>query len=109
MPPLINAQDISKKYGVSPLFENISFTVSERDRIGLIGPNGSGKSTLLQILEGSTKPDGGDVAIQKRMRLIYIPQQSEFAPGATVRSVIGNASSMPELLGRAGFTDFDTP
>ena len=109
MPPIINAQGISKKYGLSPLFENISFTVSERDRIGLIGPNGSGKSTLLQILEGRIKPDRGDVAIQKRTRLAYVPQQSEFAPGATVQSVIGNASSMPELLGRAGFTDFDTP
>ena len=42
MPPIINAQGISKKYGVAPLFENISFTVSEGDRIGLIGPNGSG-------------------------------------------------------------------
>src|SRR6478672_13119634 len=109
MPPIINAQGISKKYGLSPLFENICFTVSERDRIGLIGPNGSGKSTLLQILEGRIKPDRGDVAIQKRTRLAYVPQQSEFAPGATVRSVVGNASSMPELLGRAGFTDFDSP
>src|SRR2546425_575737 len=109
MPPIINAQGISKKYGVSPLFENISFTVSERDRIGLIGPNGSGKSTLLQILEGRIKPDGGDVAIRKRMRLAYVPQEPEFAPGATVRSVVGNALSMPEVLGRAGFTDFDTP
>ena len=68
MPPIINAQGISKKYGVAPLFENISFTVSERDRIGLIGPNGSGKSTLLQILEGRIKPDGGDVAIAIRHR-----------------------------------------
>jgi ATP-binding cassette subfamily F protein uup len=109
MPPIINAQDISKKYGVAPLFENISFTVSERDRIGLIGPNGSGKSTLLQILEGRIKPDGGDVAVRKRTRLAYVPQEPEFPPGATVRSVIGDAPSMPEVLGRAGFTDFDTP
>ena len=111
MPPIINAQGISKKYGVSPLFENISFTVSDRDRIGLIGPNGSGKSTLLQILEGRIKPDSGDVAIRKRTRLSYVSQQSEFPSNATVRSVIGNASpaalSMPEVLGRAGFTDFD--
>src|SRR5204862_2986624 len=103
MPPIINAQDISKKYGVSPLFENISFTVSERDRIGLIGPNGSGKSTLLQILEGRVKPDSGDIAIRKRMKLSYVAQQSDFAPGQTVRSITENA----EVLGRAGFTDFD--
>ena len=111
MPPIINAQDISKKYGVSPLFENISFTVSERDRIGLIGPNGSGKSTLLQILEGRIKPDSGDVAVRKRTRLSYVSQQSEFPSDATVRSVIGNVGPatpfVPEVLGRAGFTDFD--
>jgi len=108
MSPIINAQGISKKYGVLPLFKNLSFTVSERDRIGLIGPNGSGKSTLLQILEGRIKPDSGDVAIRKRTRLAYVSQQSEFAPGATVRSVIGNAPAMPEVLGRAGLTDLDT-
>src|SRR5437588_13003398 len=111
MPPLINAQDISKKYGVSPLFENISFTVSERDRIGLIGPNGSGKSTLLQILEGSIKPDAGDVAVRKRTRLTYVAQHSEFTTGQTVRSIIEkvteNNAVMAEVLGRAGFTDFN--
>jgi ABC transport system ATP-binding/permease protein len=108
MPPIINAQCISKKYGVAPLFENLSFTVSEGDCIGVIGPNGSGKSTLLQILDGRVKPDTGDVAIRKRTRLAYVSQQSEFAPDATVRSVIGNAPSVSEVLGRAGFTDFDS-
>ena len=109
MPPIINAQGLSKKYGVSPLFENLSFTVSEGDRIGVIGPNGSGKSTLLQILEGRIQPDSGDVAIRKRARLSYVSQQSEFPSGATVRSVVGDAPAAPEVLGRSGFTDFDTP
>src|SRR5438552_15336108 len=108
MPPIINAQDISKKYGVSPLFENISFTVSERDRIGLIGPNGSGKSTLLQILEGRIKPDSGDVAVRKRTRLSYVSQESEFPSDATVWPGTGNIGPatpfMPEVLGRPGFT-----
>src|SRR6266850_3070634 len=108
MPPIINAQQISKKFGIAPLFETISFTVSEGDRIGLIGPNGSGKSTLLQILEGRIKPDSGDVAIRKGTRLIYVAQQSEFPSDQTVRSIIGNPASMPAALGRAGFTDLDT-
>jgi ATP-binding cassette subfamily F protein uup len=109
MPPIINAQGLSKKYGVSPLFENLSFTVSERDRIGVIGPNGCGKSTLLQILEGRIRPDSGDVAIWKGIRMRYVAQQSEFPAGATVRSVVGEAPAAPEVLGRAGFTEFDTP
>src|SRR4030095_6275546 len=78
MPPIINAQQISKTYGVAPLFRDISFTVSEGDRIGLIGPNGAGKSTLLQILAGRITPDAGEVALRRRTRLSYVSQHSEF-------------------------------
>ncbi len=116
MPPLINAQEISKTFGVTQLFKNISFTVSEADRIGLIGPNGAGKSTLLQILEGRLKPDSGHIAVRKRTRVSYVGQQPAFAAGQTVRSVVELAmrqsavpeadrqSTMAETLGRAGFT-----
>ena len=91
MPPIINAQDISKRFGAVPLFERIRFTVSEGDRIGVIGPNGSGKSTLLRILAGEMEPDSGEVATRKRTRLAYVEQQSEFAAGDTIRSVIERA------------------
>lgn len=119
MPPLINAQQISKSFGATILFQNISFTVSEGDRIGLIGPNGAGKSTLLQILEGRVKPDTGDIAVRKRTRLSYVSQQSDFGETQTVRSVVEDAmqrsavppserqSVMAETLGRAGFTSLD--
>jgi ATP-binding cassette subfamily F protein uup len=121
LPPIISAQGLSKRYGIAPLFKNISFTVSEGDRIGVIGPNGSGKSTLLEILCGKTKPDSGDVAIRKGTRLSYVKQISEFAPGTTIQTVIESAlerASVPqseraarsaETLGRAGFVDLEIP
>ena len=120
MAPIINAQELSKRYGSAPLFRNVSFTISEGDRIGLIGPNGSGKSTLLEILAGRVKPDSGEVATRKRTRLASVAQISEFAEDATIRSVIEDAlerdgvpaaqraARMAETLGRAGFVDLDT-
>jgi len=119
LPPIISAQGLSKRYGAAPLFQNISFTVSEADRIGVIGPNGSGKSTLLEMLLGRVKPDSGDVAIRKGTRLSYVAQISEFASSVTIRGVIESAlaraavpeaeraSRFAETLGRAGFADLD--
>ena len=72
MPPIINAQGISKAFGANPLFQDVCFTVSEGDHIGLIGPNGSGKSTLLRILARSEDPDDGDVAVRKRIRVTCV-------------------------------------
>ena len=119
MPPILNAQGISKTYGATPLFRNIAFTIAEGDRIGLIGPNGSGKSTLLQILSGAVEPDSGRVALRKRARLSHVPQESQFTAALTVRAVIEAAlerSAVPaderqarfaETLGRAGFEDLE--
>src|SRR5947207_5034704 len=119
LPPIINAQRILKTFGAKPLFEDISFTVSEGDRIGLIGPNGSGKSTLLRILAGTEEPDGGNLAVRKRLRLSYVEQDSRFAAGVTVRIIVEKAlerSAMgdaehrayfAETLGRAGFDDLE--
>src|SRR5271168_1493801 len=99
LPPIINAQEISKAFGASPLFQNVSFTISEGDRIGLIGPNGSGKSTLLRILAGDVSPDSGEVSFRKRTRLACVEQDSRFNPGATVRSVIENALDLRSVAG----------
>jgi ABC transport system ATP-binding/permease protein len=119
LPPIINAQQISKAFGAKPLFEEVSFTVSEGDRIGLIGPNGSGKSTLLRILAGTEQPDSGNLALRKRLRLSYVEQDSRFPAGATVRSVVQqaversathdaeHAAQFAETLGRAGFDDLE--
>jgi ATP-binding cassette subfamily F protein uup len=91
MPPILNAQGVSKRFGATPLFEKISFAVNEGDRIGLIGPNGAGKSTLLAVLAGEVQPDAGEVSVRKRARIGYIKQISEYAKGLTVRSVLETA------------------
>ncbi len=117
MPPIISAQGLSKKYGASPLFKDISFTISSGECIGVVGPNGSGKSTLLEILAGRVKPDTGDVAVRKGTRLSCVTQISDFAAGDTVLSVVEKAletagvpqseraGRIAETLGRVGFTD----
>jgi len=119
LPPIINVQNISKAFGAKPLFEDVSFTVSGADRIGLIGPNGSGKSTLLRILAGTEQPDSGNVAVRKRLQLSYVEQDSRFVAGASIRTIVERAierSLMPgaesgahfaETLGRAGFEDLE--
>jgi ABC transport system ATP-binding/permease protein len=116
---LLNTRAVSKTYGSTPLFQNISLTIYEGDRLGLIGPNGSGKSTLLQILGGRVEPDSGEVILRKGTRLAYVPQDSQFSAGETVRSVVRKAlaeSKVPEgewqareaeTLGRTGFENFD--
>ena len=121
LPPILNAQNISKSYGAMPLFRSLAFTVSEGDRIGVIGPNGSGKSTLLRILSGIVEPDSGEVVLRKNVRLSLVQQESDFAHGQTVRSVMTAAlqragvlpnewdGRMASTLGRAGLDELDAP
>ena len=117
MPPILNAQGLTKAFGATALFREISFTVSDGDRIGLIGPNGAGKSTLLKVLAGDEDADAGDVAVRKRARVGYVAQESNFAPGMTVRAVLEAAlirakvaegeheGRLRETSGRTGFPD----
>lgn len=119
MASLLNASGISKRFGVNPLFADISVNVAEGDRVGLVGPNGSGKSTLLGVLAGQIDPDTGNIALRKNTRLAYIQQTSEFPAGMSVRQVVSAAcdearipendriARVSETLGRAGFADFD--
>jgi ABC transport system ATP-binding/permease protein len=119
VPPILNARGLGKAFGASPLFRNVSFTVSESDRIGLIGPNGSGKSTLLGILAGTVDPDEGELAARKRARISYVAQESRFSDGKTVRQIVEDAleraavplderaNLLAAALGRAQFEDFE--
>lgn len=75
---LVSCQNLSHSFGGRTLFENISFGVSEKDKIGLIGPNGVGKSTLLKIMLKKIKPDKGDVIHRTGISFGYLEQQPEF-------------------------------
>ena len=104
-----------RRSGCARFSQNLSIVVSEGERIGLIGPNGSGKSTLVSILAGVEKPDDGIVAFRKNVRVAYVPQESRFNSGETVRSVLNDAllpeepdeyereSRMNVAAGRVGF------
>lgn len=97
MPPLLNAQNVTKAFGPRPLFRELSFTVEESTRVGLIGPNGAGKSTLLKILAGEVAPDSGEISLRKRARVSYVSQISEFAADETVWSVMEGAVRAVQL------------
>ncbi|MDO8804196.1 MAG: ABC-F family ATP-binding cassette domain-containing protein [Elusimicrobiota bacterium] len=91
---LLSCQNLSKSFGSRPLFEGLSFGLSEGERTGLIGPNGTGKSTLLKILAGRETPDAGAVTPRRGLRLGYLAQQDRFEtvpPGWSARDEIMKA------------------
>jgi ABC transport system ATP-binding/permease protein len=118
MPPLISVRNLSKSYGPRPLFEGLTFGLSDNERTGLIGPNGAGKSTLLKILAGLETPDEGDISTRRGLKVRYLPQQDTFeaaAAGISVRDELVRALQdtgledyaidmrVDEHLERAGF------
>lgn len=74
----VSATSISKSYGIKPLFSQISFHISEGDKIALVARNGSGKSTLLKILAGYETPDDGTVFINKDVTVAFFEQDPKF-------------------------------
>ncbi len=95
MPVLVSCADLTKSFGSRLIFEGLSLTISDGDRVGLIGPNGAGKTTLLEIIAGNDAPSSGTRAIRKLARLAYVPQDSTFAVGDTISSVL--SASLAEL------------
>ncbi len=81
---LLSLSKVNKYFGERTLFENVSFSVSERDKIGLIGVNGSGKTTLFQMILDGTAPDGGDIFTAKQTKFGYLEQHIGSASSKTV-------------------------
>ncbi len=87
---MLSIHNLNKSYGIQPVLQNITFNISQRERIGLIGPNGSGKTTLMKILAGIEQPDSGNVASTRpNLRVGYLAQGMDFALGQTLQSALG--------------------
>lgn len=81
---VLAGKDIKKSYGVETIIENISFTVQDHDKIGVVGVNGAGKSTLFKIITGLLEKDEGDIFLGKNIRLGYMSQDFEFQSDNTI-------------------------
>ncbi|HSH36518.1 ABC-F family ATP-binding cassette domain-containing protein, partial [Schnuerera sp.] len=81
---VLSCNNISKTYVVDKILENISFTIEEKDKIGLIGLNGSGKTTLFNILVGDIPKDNGDIYVQKDLNIGYLRQHMDIKSDKTI-------------------------
>lgn len=79
----VSAENLSKSYGIKPLFQNISFHISEGDKIALVARNGSGKSTLLKIIAGQETAETGKVWISKDVDVAFFEQEPKLDESAT--------------------------
>jgi ABC transport system ATP-binding/permease protein len=119
MAVVLSCSAVSKQYGTAPLFENLTLALHDGQRVGLTGPNGSGKTTLMKILAGEESPDAGVRSLRRQAVVAYVPQDSIFAAGATVREVLEREMEDLPLsvdekrlrlemeASRAGFRDYD--
>lgn len=84
MQPLLDIQNVSKRFGERVLFEDISFSIGEGQRVGLIAQNGTGKTTLLSMLTGDENCDSGAIIYRNGIKVGYLRQEPKFPEGASV-------------------------
>jgi ATP-binding cassette, subfamily F, member 3 len=81
---MLNIHNLSISFGGTYLFEEVTFRMGAGDRVGLVGKNGAGKSTMLKILAGDFKPDSGQIATEKEVKIGFLRQDIDFEQGRTV-------------------------
>ena len=95
MPTLLNAVALKLTFGSRTVFEDVTLTIDEGERVGLVGVNGSGKSSLMRMLARVQVPDEGELQMRRGAKVTYLPQEPVFPDGATVESEL--AVPDPEL------------
>lgn len=116
MTPYLDVQNLTKSFGAQTLFRNISFSVGEGQKVGLIAKNGTGKSTLLEILAGKEGYDDGQIIYRNDIRVGYLEQTPKFDPDESVLDACFNHEGNPDKVLRAKqiltqlhITDLDQP
>ncbi|MFA5669612.1 MAG: ABC-F family ATP-binding cassette domain-containing protein [Balneolaceae bacterium] len=89
----LSTENLSKQFGLKPLFENLTFGISKGDKTALIAQNGMGKSTLLKILAGKVNPDGGEVMVRNGIRIGLLEQEPELDDAMTISEFIAHGES----------------
>ena len=96
---MLTAHHLHKSYGIQPILQDISFSISHNERVGLIGPNGCGKTTLMRILAGLERLDSGTVvSTRPNLRIGYLAQGMDFGPEQTLQSTLSLHTVSPEEL-----------
>src|SRR4029078_6556486 len=82
--PIVTLNNIEKSFGERVIFRELNFLIDRGERVGLIGDNGTGKTTLFKIITGEVKPEIGNVAVAKSIKLGHLTQDAIFDAGNTV-------------------------
>ena len=101
MTPILDVQNLTKSFGSLVLFNSISFSIGERQRVGLIAQNGTGKSTLLSILTGKEGYDSGSIIYRNDIKVGYLEQSPHFDPNDTVLEACFNHQGEEEKVQKA--------
>ena len=99
--PILDVQNLTKSFGAHLLFNDISFSIAEGQKVGLIARNGTGKSTLLSILTGVEGYDSGKVIFRNDIRIGYLEQTPKFNPADTVLEACFNSNDSEERILKA--------
>lgn len=114
MSALLTLTDLTKSIGPKSLFQGLSFSIQQGDKMGVIGPNGAGKSTLMKILCGIEPADRGEITAKKGLKIGYAPQSPHIPSTTLTNYLLKDYEPSDEIVLRAhtllssvGFTDYD--
>lgn len=115
---LLTVENLKKSFGEKVIFDNLTFGIDDRDKIGIIGVNGTGKSTLLKVIAGDEEADSGQVIKMNGLRVVYLPQIPVFLDKEVVMDYMNRICSIStpneeseakSILTRLGIMDYFQP